>query len=96
MSSSLAARPAAPPDAAPAVDRDGHGHGPSAHSHAAGHDHAHGHHDHSAHAAPRRAGAMVPGALSVLRLSLTTRLGIAAALLAPLWIAVFLVVRGQP
>ncbi|MFS8037902.1 hypothetical protein ACI7BZ_13225 [Xanthobacter sp. AM11] len=31
---------------------------------------------------------------SVLRLSLAARLGIVAALLLPLWVAVFLVVRG--
>ncbi|MFG1359295.1 hypothetical protein [Xanthobacter pseudotagetidis] len=70
---------------------DQHG-SPAAGAHGHPHDHAHDHaHVHDRH--PR--GAAVAIRPSLLRLSLAGRLAIAAALLAPLWLAVFLVV-GAP
>lgn len=99
-----AARPISGTDAPsrPGAEADGQGH-PGTSRRAPG-EHAAGDHSHSAHThgAPSRRGLAGPAArakaappaigASILRLSLGVRLGLAFALLAPLWVAVLLVV----
>lgn len=91
--SNLFARVAGP--AVGAIDRHDHtGHGHSGHGHA---DHAHAHHDHPKHGTtghdhghrPLRAPVVAPPGLSVLRLSLASRLAAAAVLSVLIWAGVF-------